>query len=158
MKRVEDILLRHRGKLLGFIRKRVSDPALAEDVLQEGLLKAIRSAGDLRDEQRLIPWFYQILQHAIIDTYRKRSVEAKYLEAYAREAEIEHQVVCDQVDPVAVVAVSLEEILRRRPVVALEVLPVVEAVVHHRLLLRPCDEAAGERALLLVREGPELLA
>lgn len=89
MKRVEDILLRHRGKLLGFIRKRVSDPALAEDVLQEGLLKAIRSAGDLRDEQRLIPWFYQILQHAIIDTYRKRSVEAKYLEAYAREAEIE---------------------------------------------------------------------
>jgi RNA polymerase sigma factor (sigma-70 family) len=89
MERVEDILLRNRGKLLGFIQKRVSDPDLAEDVLQEGLLKAIQSAGDLRDEDRLLPWFYQILNHAIIDTYRKRSTETKYLEAYAREADLE---------------------------------------------------------------------
>lgn len=86
---VEEVFLRHRGKLLGFIRKRVDDPNLAEDVLQEGLLKALRSANELRDEERLIPWFYRILNNAIIDTYRKRSAETRYLEAYAREAEQE---------------------------------------------------------------------
>src|SRR5512133_3230317 len=86
---VEEILLRHRGKLLGFIQKRVSDPDIAEDVLQEGLLKALRSSDELRDEERLLPWFYRMLNNAIIDTYRKRSVETRYLEAYAREAQVE---------------------------------------------------------------------
>ncbi|NMC35271.1 MAG: sigma-70 family RNA polymerase sigma factor, partial [Veillonellaceae bacterium] len=86
---VEEVFLRQRGKLLGFIRKRVNDPDMAEDVLQEGLLKALRSADDLRDEERLVPWFYRILNNAIIDTYRKRSAETRYLEAYAREAEQE---------------------------------------------------------------------
>ncbi len=86
---VEEVFLRHRRKLLGFIGKRVDDPDMAEDVLQEGLLKALRSAEDLRDDERLVPWFYRILNNAIIDTYRKRSAETRYLEAYAREAEQE---------------------------------------------------------------------
>lgn len=91
MESVEQVLLRHRDKLLGFIQKRVPDPNLAEDVLQEGLLKALRSAGDLRDDDRLLPWFYRILNNAIIDTYRKRNVEQRYLETYAREASLESQ-------------------------------------------------------------------
>lgn len=57
---VEEVFLRHRRKLLGFIGKRVDDPDMAEDVLQEGLLKAHRSADDLRDDERLVPWFYRI--------------------------------------------------------------------------------------------------
>jgi RNA polymerase sigma-70 factor (ECF subfamily) len=89
MESVEVTLLRHRSKLLGFIQKRVMDPDLAEDVLQEGLLKALRAAEDLRDEERLLPWFYRILNNVIIDTYRKRNVEAHYLESYAREAALE---------------------------------------------------------------------
>jgi RNA polymerase sigma-70 factor (ECF subfamily) len=89
MDHVEDILLSHRSKLLGFIQKRVNDPDLAEDVMQEGLLKAIQSADDLRDEDRVIPWFYQILNHAIVDTYRMRNTEAKYLEIYARDSVLE---------------------------------------------------------------------
>lgn len=91
MNHVEDTLLLHRGKLLAFIQKRVNDPDLAEDILQEGLLKALQSAGDLRDEERLLPWFYRILNNAIIDTSRKRNVETRYLEAYIREAELESQ-------------------------------------------------------------------
>lgn len=91
MQPLEEILLDHRGKLLGFIQSRVPDPDLAEDVLQEGLLKALRSADELRDEDRLLPWFYSILNHAIIDTYRKHSVETRYLETYAREADLDAQ-------------------------------------------------------------------
>jgi RNA polymerase sigma-70 factor (ECF subfamily) len=89
MESVEQILLQHQSKLIGFIQKRIPDPDLAQDVLQEGLLKAIRASGELRDEDRLLPWFYQILNHAIIDTYRKQSVEARYLESYARAEELD---------------------------------------------------------------------
>jgi RNA polymerase sigma factor (sigma-70 family) len=85
VKPVEEAVLEHRGKLLGYIEKRVSDPDLAEDVLQESLLKALRASDALRDEDRLLPWFYRILNNAIVDTYRRRGTEAKYLEAYARE-------------------------------------------------------------------------
>ncbi len=91
MEKVEEVLLRHRSKLLGFIQKRVTDPDLAEDVLQDGLLKALRSEDDLREEERLLPWFYRILNNAIVDTYRKNAVEKRYLETYAREAAIESQ-------------------------------------------------------------------
>jgi len=89
MSRVEDALVLHREKLLRYIQKRVNDPDLAEDILQEGLLKALWSAGDLRDEDRLVPWFYRIINNAIIDAYRKRDVEMRYLETYAREIELE---------------------------------------------------------------------
>jgi RNA polymerase sigma-70 factor (ECF subfamily) len=73
-------LLSHRERLLAYVRKRISDPGLAEDVLQESLLKALRAEPALRDEARLVPWFYRILNNAITDVYRRRHVEAKYLE------------------------------------------------------------------------------
>lgn len=91
MEDVPAVLLNQREKLLRFIEKRVSDPDLAEDVLQEGLLKALRSAGQLRDEERLLPWFYRILNNAIIDTYRKQNAETRYLEAYATLSALESE-------------------------------------------------------------------
>jgi RNA polymerase sigma factor (sigma-70 family) len=72
---IEERLLDARDQFLGYIRKRIDDPELAEDILQDSLLRAIRSAPDLRDEERLIPWFYRVLQNAIVDTYRRRGVE-----------------------------------------------------------------------------------
>ncbi|MCI0696516.1 sigma-70 family RNA polymerase sigma factor [candidate division KSB1 bacterium] len=73
-------LLNHREKLLAYVRKKISDPDLAEDILQDSLLKALRAAPDLRDEDKLVPWFYRILNNAITDAYRRRHVEAKYME------------------------------------------------------------------------------
>ncbi len=62
-----------RARFVEFVEQRVSDPELAEDIVQESLLKAIRSAPALRDEERLMPWFYRILRNAIIDSYRHRA-------------------------------------------------------------------------------------
>jgi RNA polymerase sigma-70 factor, ECF subfamily len=73
--RIEERLLDARDQFLGYIRKRIDDPELAEDILQDSLLRAIRAAPDLRDEERLIPWFYRVLQNAIVDAYRRRGVE-----------------------------------------------------------------------------------
>jgi DNA-directed RNA polymerase specialized sigma24 family protein len=42
------------------------------------LLKALQKAGYLEDQDRLIPWFYRILNNAIVDYYRRRTVETKH--------------------------------------------------------------------------------
>lgn len=68
-------LLEGRDRFLAYVRSKITDPELAEDVLQESLLKALRAAPELKDEERLVPWFYRVLQNAITDAYRRRAVE-----------------------------------------------------------------------------------
>jgi RNA polymerase sigma-70 factor (ECF subfamily) len=77
--RLVEALLRHRGRLLGYLRSKVATPELAEDLLQESLLKALRAAPDLREEEKLLPWFLRILDNAVIDLYRRRATERKHL-------------------------------------------------------------------------------
>ena len=79
MSMVESQLLGAREQLLGYVRQRVDDPELAEDILQDALLRAVRAAPSLRDRERLVPWFYRILQHGIVDAYRRRGVERKHV-------------------------------------------------------------------------------
>lgn len=81
MSTVENQLLESRDRFLAYIRVRISDPDLAEDILQDSLLKALQSAPGLRDEERLVPWFYRILHNAIIDVYRRRQVENRAIES-----------------------------------------------------------------------------
>ena len=76
-------LLGYRDKLLAYIHSKVSDPAVAEDILQDSLLKALQALPSLRDEERLISWFYNIVNHTIIDFYRRRHAETTYLVRYA---------------------------------------------------------------------------
>ena len=76
---IEARLASARGHFLAFVRRRVSDPELAEDILQDALLRAVRSAPELRDEERLVAWFYAILRNAIIDAYRRRDVRQRRL-------------------------------------------------------------------------------
>jgi RNA polymerase sigma factor (sigma-70 family) len=52
---IEKRLLESRERFLGYVRARVSDPALAEDILQDSFLKALQKAPELRDEDRLVP-------------------------------------------------------------------------------------------------------
>lgn len=75
-------LIGARQQFLNYIRKRVHDPELAED----SLLRAVRAAPELRDEDRLIPWFYRILQNAIIDTYRRGVAHERVIAGAVQDA------------------------------------------------------------------------
>lgn len=79
----------NRERLLNFIVQKVNDPELAEDLLQESLLNALRSSEKLKDESKLAPWFYQIIRNAIIDVYRRQGRQEKFRESYAKELEKE---------------------------------------------------------------------
>jgi RNA polymerase sigma-70 factor (ECF subfamily) len=78
-KTVETQLLRNLEALLRFVQKRVDDPDLAADVLQESLLKATRAADSLEDQEKVLPWFYMILRNTISDLYRKQDAERRRL-------------------------------------------------------------------------------
>ena len=61
-----------RNAFRAFLAARVGSEAEAEDILQNGLLKALGRADRLQDETKLTAWFYQLLRHAVIDHYRTR--------------------------------------------------------------------------------------
>lgn len=59
-------------RLQAFIRRRVRDDTLADDLAQETLLKVYRSRATLRDDAKLEAWLYQIARGTIIDHYRRQ--------------------------------------------------------------------------------------
>jgi RNA polymerase sigma-70 factor (ECF subfamily) len=78
-------LLAARERFLGYVRRRIRDPDLAEDILQDALLRAVRAAPRLRDQQALVPWFYRVVDSAVTDAYRRRAVRERTAEALMRE-------------------------------------------------------------------------
>ncbi len=55
-----------------FIRRRVPNEAIADDIFQDVFLKIHAQLGTLRDEGKVRPWIYQITRHTIVDYYRSR--------------------------------------------------------------------------------------
>ena len=54
-----------------FIRRRVPDEHVADDLLQETFLRIHRNLGTLNEADRLAAWVYQIAHNVIHDHYRK---------------------------------------------------------------------------------------
>ena len=66
-----------RHLLLGFLRKQVSDPVAAEDLLHEVFLKALTAIERGDAPTNLTAWLYTIARNSVIDYYRaKRPLEA----------------------------------------------------------------------------------
>ncbi|MBL4707975.1 MAG: RNA polymerase sigma factor SigZ [Flavobacteriales bacterium] len=61
-----------RNELLGFIKARVNDTNIAEDILQEVFIKIHLNVKSLQTKDRLASWVYQITRNTIIDYYRKK--------------------------------------------------------------------------------------
>lgn len=59
-------------KLRPFVARRVP-PAEVDDVLQEVFVRVQRSLGALRDEERLVPWLYQVARSAVQESLRQRA-------------------------------------------------------------------------------------
>jgi len=80
-------LLDQRRQFLRFLERRVSSPAIAEDILQNAYLRALEREGELRSGESGMAWFYRILRNAVIDFYRHRTVEDRALAQWAAELE-----------------------------------------------------------------------
>lgn len=99
MKTIENHLLEYVNEYLRFARKRLRDPELAADVVQESMLKALRAESQIQDGEKTKAWFYRILRRTIIDSYRRRDVRDRALENLQRELQVrsneeDEQIVC----------------------------------------------------------------
>jgi RNA polymerase sigma-70 factor (ECF subfamily) len=54
-----------------FIRRRVSDDHVADDLLQETFVRVHRNIGTLQEADRLAAWVYQIARNVVHDHHRK---------------------------------------------------------------------------------------
>ena len=82
---MEESLLKNLRTFVAFARKRVGDAHLAEDVVQESLVKALASAKQPTKEEDTVAWFYRILRRSIIDLYRRTDARKRALEQFENE-------------------------------------------------------------------------
>jgi RNA polymerase sigma factor (sigma-70 family) len=57
-----------------FVGKRVNDPAAADDLTQDVLLKVRGQLGDPPPDEKLPAWVFAVARNAVIDHYRSRAV------------------------------------------------------------------------------------
>lgn len=79
-------VLEFAPRLRAFIRRRVRNDTVADDLAQETLLKVYRARGKLRDDTRLEAWLYQIARGTIIDHYRRQRPQEDLPASLAGEA------------------------------------------------------------------------
>lgn len=94
----ESIWRDFHAQLFTFIRRRVRDDALADDLLQQVFLRIHTRIETLRDETKLNAWIYQIARNVIADHYRAKS-EAAPLDQEIPEPEQARDNLADQLAP-----------------------------------------------------------
>ncbi len=93
-------LVESHRRFLAFLEKRTGSRDEAEEILQAAFVKGIERAGEIRDEERAVAWFYRLLRNSLADYWRERAAERRGEEALARE-------LADAVQPAPVVANQL---------------------------------------------------
>ncbi|HXN65640.1 MAG TPA: sigma-70 family RNA polymerase sigma factor [Candidatus Acidoferrales bacterium] len=79
---LSEIIAGERSRLRNFIRKRVSNEADAENLLQEVFFEAIEAFRLMEPVQQWSAWMFRVARNRIIDLFRKRR-----LWAYANDSE-----------------------------------------------------------------------
>ncbi|HEX5647748.1 MAG TPA: sigma-70 family RNA polymerase sigma factor, partial [Nitrospira sp.] len=81
-------LLENKSAFRQFVRRRVGDEAVAEDILQQSFTRAVERSHSLNNEESALAWFYQVLRHTVADYYRSSGAEARRNEAFLQELTI----------------------------------------------------------------------
>jgi RNA polymerase sigma-70 factor (ECF subfamily) len=78
-------LLEQEPAFRAFLRKRISDDAVTEDLLQQSLMKAVERGHELKKSDSAVSWFYRILRNAVTDYYRSHAADYRKLEGLRQE-------------------------------------------------------------------------
>lgn len=74
--RISDVVEREGSRLRNFIRRRVSDPGDAEDILQDVFFKLVEANRLLMPIDHVTGWLYRVARNRIIDLFRKQQPES----------------------------------------------------------------------------------
>jgi len=78
-----DTLVGSHREFLAYVERRVRDRALAEEIVQDALVRSLEHAGEIRESA--VGWFYRVLRNAIVDHARRRAASERRLAAVAAE-------------------------------------------------------------------------
>ena len=75
-RQISEIVAEERSRLRNFIRRRVPDPADAEDILQEVFYKLVEANRLLMPIDHVTGWLFRVARNRITDLFRKQRPEA----------------------------------------------------------------------------------
>jgi RNA polymerase sigma-70 factor (ECF subfamily) len=106
----EDLVRRHMRDAFGFCLRLAGDPAVAEELSQDGFVLAHRHLKSFRGESSFRTWLYRILVNLHRDRNRRRSREESKMQSLRRDAVEGHSA-----EPGAETRASeLDDLIRRR--------------------------------------------
>jgi len=74
-RQISEIVAAERSRLRNFIRRRVPDPADAEDILQEVFYKLVEANRLLMPIDHVTGWLFRVARNRITDLFRKKKPE-----------------------------------------------------------------------------------
>ncbi len=74
--RISDVVDREQSRLRRFIRRRVSDPRDAEDILQEVFSELVEANRLLMPIDHVTGWLFRVARNRITDLFRKKKPES----------------------------------------------------------------------------------
>ena len=74
--RIYEIITRERSRLRNFIRRRVPDPADAEDIVQEVFYELVEANRLLMPIEHVTGWLFRVARNRITDLFRKKKPES----------------------------------------------------------------------------------
>lgn len=95
----ERAIIKNLQTFVSFARNRLGDHHLAEDVVQESLMKAMAADRHPATDEETTAWFYRILRRSIIDVYRKQGARNRALDRFEKEfsedpGEVDERALC----------------------------------------------------------------
>ncbi|HEX4923912.1 MAG TPA: sigma-70 family RNA polymerase sigma factor [Bdellovibrionales bacterium] len=79
------ILLENHSEFRRFLAKHVESEAVAEDLLQDAMERAISRQDDLSDTENVVAWFYRVVRNVLIDHYRSKGASKRKTDKFLEE-------------------------------------------------------------------------
>ncbi len=73
---------RHSSKVYGFVRKRISEPEIADEVFQEVFVKLHRSKHLYNSTLPYLPWLFSISRSVVLDSVKARKKLSSEIQGY----------------------------------------------------------------------------
>src|SRR5271157_2162048 len=75
-RRISEVVQREQSRLRNFIRRRVSDPRDAEDILQDVFYQLVEANRLLMPIDHVTGWLFRVARNRITDLFRKKKPES----------------------------------------------------------------------------------
>lgn len=114
-------LVQHHTQFLAFLERRLGSRVEAEDVIQTAYMKALTAVESVRDDEKVIAWFYRLLRNILADRQRHQAATARFNVQFRRENPVSteadealYRTVCQCVlDLTALLKAEYREMLQR---------------------------------------------